>query len=93
MDLPTLLRWMFFQNPNHVVNSNITDISQGWVNAFWQTMEILTVFLAISHGFNGLRVVIEDYFGPSSYRPLMRGTLLIVWLSSIIISVFVILAS
>jgi len=93
MDLPTLFRWMFFQNPNHVVNSNIADISQGWANAFWQTMEMLTIFLAVSHGFNGLRVVLEDFFGPSSFRPLMRGILLILWVSSIIISIFVILAS
>ena len=93
MDLPTLLRWMFFQNPNHVVNSSISDIAQGWSNAFWQTMEMLTIFLAITHGFNGLRVVLEDYFGPSSFRPLMRGAIIFLWLAALIIAVYVILAA
>jgi hypothetical protein len=35
VDLPTLVRWTFFPNPNHVVNSNIPDVTQGWANAYW----------------------------------------------------------
>ncbi len=58
LDLPTLVRWTFFPNPNHVVNSDIPDVTQGWANAYWQIMQIVIAFFGISHGFNGLRVVI-----------------------------------
>ena len=68
IDLPTLVRWTFFPNPNHVVNSNIPDVALGWANAYWQIMMILVLFFGVTHGFNGLRMVVEDYLG-RSYLP------------------------
>jgi len=44
MDLATLMRWTFFPNPNHVVNSNIPDVAIGWATAFWQIMQMLIMF-------------------------------------------------
>jgi len=73
VDLPTLMRWTFFPNPNHVVNSYIPDVTLGWANAFWQIMQMLIVVFGATHGFNGLRVVVEDFMGESAYRPLVRG--------------------
>lgn len=93
LDMPTLVRWTFFPNPNHVVNSNIPDVSQGWANAYWQTMQIVIAFFGISHGFNGLRVVIEDYIGNTIWQPMLRGLIFLVWLFFMIMAVFVILAS
>ena len=93
MDLPTLMRWSFFPNPNHVVNSNISDVTQGWANAFWQTMEILIISFAATHGFNGVRMVIEDYIDHSLWRPLLRGVLFALWLFSLVVAIYVILAS
>ena len=49
IDLPTLLRWTFFPNPNHVINSNVPDVTLGWANAFWQIMEYLIIFFAFTH--------------------------------------------
>jgi len=63
VDLPTLMRWSFFPNPNHVVNSDIPDVALGWANGFWQIMQLLIVFLGATHGFNGLRCVVEDFTG------------------------------
>ncbi len=63
VDLPTLMRWTFFPNPNHVINSNIPDVTLGWANAFWQVMQILILFFGVTHAFNGLRVFVEDYIG------------------------------
>jgi succinate dehydrogenase hydrophobic anchor subunit len=63
MDLATVMRWTFFPNPNHVVNSNIPDVAIGWATAFWQIMQFLIIILATTHGYNGLRVVIEDFMG------------------------------
>lgn len=93
MDLASLMRWTFFPNPNHVVNSNIPDVAVGWATAFWQIMQMLIVVLGITHGFNGLRVVVEDYTGQSIWRPLLRGLIFLLWMFMLIVAIYVILAS
>ena len=57
----------FFPNPNHVVNSDIPDVTIGWATAFWQIMQMLMVFFGVTHGFNGLRIVVEDFIGQSFF--------------------------
>jgi succinate dehydrogenase hydrophobic anchor subunit len=93
LDLATLMRWTFFPNPNHVVNSNIPDVTLGWATAFWQIMQMLIVILGVTHGFNGLRVVVEDYTGQNAWRPLLRGLILLSWIFVLIVAIYVILAS
>jgi succinate dehydrogenase hydrophobic anchor subunit len=93
IDLPTLMRWTFFPNPNHVVNSDIPDVTLGWANAYWQTMMILVLFFGVTHGFNGLRMVVEDYLGRSVSQVLLRGAIFLLWLSFMIMGIFVVLAS
>ena len=93
MDLSTLMRWTFFPNPNHVVNSEIPDVSLGWATAYWQIMQMLIIFFAATHGYNGLRVVIEDFLGESFLRPLLRGLIFFLWIFSLLVAVYVILAS
>jgi succinate dehydrogenase / fumarate reductase membrane anchor subunit len=93
MDLPTLMRWTFFPNVNHVVNSNIPDVDLGWRTAWWQIMQMLIFFFAATHATNGLRNVLEDFVGQSFTQPLGRGLLLLLWLAVMIVAVYVILAS
>lgn len=93
MDLSTLIRWTFFPNPNHVINSDIPDITLGWATAYWQIMQMLIIFFAATHGYNGLRVVIEDFLGESYLRPLLRGLIFSLWIFSLMVAVYVILAS
>jgi succinate dehydrogenase / fumarate reductase membrane anchor subunit len=93
VDIAALARWTFFPNPNHVVNTNIPDVTIGWANAWWQVMQILILFFGVSHGMNGVRVVIEDYIGASWGRVLLRGTIFLLWLFLLIVGVYVILAS
>ncbi len=93
MDLATLMRWTFFPNPNHVVNSNIPDVAIGWATAYWQIMEMMIVFFGATHGINGLRVVIEDYTHASWFKILLRGLLFLFWIFLMIVAVYVILAS
>ncbi len=93
MDLPTVLRWTFFPNPNHVVNSNIPDVAVGWATAFWQIMQMLIIFFAVTHAFNGLRIVSEDFIGQSYLKPMLRGLILLLWMFALITAVYVILAS
>jgi len=93
LDLATIMRWTFFPNPNHVVNSNIPDVTLGWATAFWQIMQMLIVILGVTHGFNGLRVVVEDYTGQNAWRPFFRGLIFLLWIFVLIVAIYVILAS
>jgi succinate dehydrogenase hydrophobic anchor subunit len=91
VDLPTLMRWTFFPNPNHV-ESSIPDVTLGWANGFWQIMQILIVFLGATHGFNGLRAVIEDFEGKSEWKPLLRGVVFLLWIFVLMMALYIILA-
>jgi succinate dehydrogenase / fumarate reductase, membrane anchor subunit len=93
VNLSALARWTFFPNPNHVVNTSIPDVAQGWANAWWQVMEILILFFGVTHGLNGLRVVIEDYLGASWSRTLLRGFIFLLWLFFLVVGFYVIQAS
>ncbi len=61
MDMPTQYRWSFFPTYWHVQNSDIPDVFPNWSNSFWQIYALLLFLVAAMHGFNGLRVVAEDY--------------------------------
>jgi len=91
LDMVTLLRWTFFPNSYHVVNSDIPDVVPGWANAYWQVMQILIIFFAGTHGVNGVRVVLEDYMGNTRWRIFWRGLLFLFWAFMMGIALFVIL--
>ena len=93
LDLPTMMRWMFFPNPNHVINSNIPDVSAGWSNPFWQIFGFLMILLASGHGLNGVRMVFEDYLRSPLAVLIVRWSLLLIWLGGLSVAVFVIRAS
>ena len=92
MDLGTLMRWGFFPNPNHVLDSEIPDLYL-WTNGFWQIIQILAVFLAATHGFNGLRVVVEDYSSPGFWQVSLRFLIMLLWIFSSLVGIYVILGS
>lgn len=92
MDLGTLIRWTFFPNPSHVLDSEIPDLYL-WTNGFWQIMQILVVVFAATHGFNGLRVVIEDYSKPGIWQAALRFLIFLLWIFSGLVGIYVILGS
>jgi succinate dehydrogenase hydrophobic anchor subunit len=92
-DLPTLVRWTFFPNPNHVVNSEIPDVNLGWVSVFWSTMQILLIVFAGTHAWNGLRMILEDYISSIRWRNVLRFFVFFLWLASLIIAIVLILTS
>jgi succinate dehydrogenase / fumarate reductase membrane anchor subunit len=91
LDLPTMVRWMFFPNPNHVINSDIPDISLGWSNTFWQVFAVVMMFLAAGHGINGLRMVFEDYIKRPILVWIWRALMVLLWLGGMVLAVYVIL--
>ncbi|MBN1266213.1 MAG: hypothetical protein JXA25_12015 [Anaerolineales bacterium] len=93
LDMPGFLRWMFFPNPNHVVNSDIPDLTAGWSNAFWQIYATLMFFFAAVHGFNGLRMVLEDYIESPLLIAALRTLVFLGLLAALLFAIYVILAS
>jgi len=92
MDLGTLMRWTFFPNSNHVLDSEIPDLYL-WANGFWQILQILVMFFAATHGFNGLRVVLEDYSLSGFWQIFLRFLILLLWIFSVLVGIYVILGS
>ena len=91
MDAGALMRWTFFPNSYHVVNTNVPKVDPGWMNAYWNTIQMLVVFFALTHGMNGLRVVIEDYVKRPWLRIFLRGLVFLLWLFMLIVATYVIL--
>jgi succinate dehydrogenase hydrophobic anchor subunit len=54
-------------------------------------MQMLIIFFAVTHGVNGLRMVIEDYIGANRLRIFLRGLLFLFWMFMLIVAYFVIL--
>lgn len=92
VDVGAFMRWTFFPNSFHVANAEIIDL-EPWITAYWQTMQMLILFFGISHGFNGLRMVLEDYFGRGFRQILLRGFIFLLAVFMFIISIQMVLAS
>ena len=92
MDLGALMRWTFFPNPNHVLSTDVINLDL-FINGFWQVMQILIIVFGVTHGFNGLRVVVEDFTGQTFWRPVLRGLVFLLWLFVLVVAIYVILGS
>ncbi|MEJ2412698.1 MAG: hypothetical protein P8Y34_06850 [Anaerolineales bacterium] len=92
LDLGALMRWTFFPNANHVLDSEIPDIFI-WSNGFWQIMQILVLAFAATHGLNGLRVVVEDYTTPGFWQAALRFVIFLLWVFCGLVGIYVILGS
>lgn len=90
MDVGALLRWTFFPNSYHVVNTDVIQVEEIWLNSYWNTMQISIMFFGLTHGINGLRVVIEDYFHRPWLRIFIRGLLLLLWLFMLVVAIQII---
>ncbi len=85
MDMGTLLRWTFFPIGTHVAASDIAVLEQ-WINPFWTIMQYVMILFAITHAFNGFRMVVEDFMGAGWGTQLFRGLVALLWLFSLFIA-------
>jgi len=92
MGLGDLMRWTFFPNPFHV-QASVPDVDLGWRSGFWQAIEISILFFGGTHGLNGLRYVLEDYFTQPALQMLFRSLIFILWVFLIVVSIFVVIGS
>ncbi len=58
------------------VVSRWTDPAQG---AFWRTYDLLLLAFAFTHGMNGARMVVDDYFHSPGWRAFLKISLVLVW--------------
>ncbi len=63
----------------HVLN-NIESISYQFVahrylTPFWRTYDLVMLWLALIHGLNGVRTLVEDYVGARGWRVVSLATL------------------
>ena len=83
-------RWAFFPTYWHVQNSEIPDVYPNWSNSFWQVFAILLFFVAAVHGFNGLRVVLEDWV----HRPILllfaKGLVFVLFLFTLLAAIVIV---
>ena len=56
-------------------------------------MEMLIIFFAGTHAYNGLRMILEDYISRSLGLLILRGFIFLFWLASMMLAIYVILAS
>ncbi|MBG6181772.1 succinate dehydrogenase hydrophobic anchor subunit [Arthrobacter sp. CAN_A1] len=61
-----------------------------WASPFWQWFDLIMLWLAMLHGTNGLRVIINDYTDTSRSRLMLKTVLLSCSLSIIAIGSLVI---
>ena len=50
-------------------------VSARWENVGWKTFDWAMLFLALLHGTNGLRIIIEDYVRSPARRTAIKGAL------------------
>jgi succinate dehydrogenase / fumarate reductase membrane anchor subunit len=64
----------------HLVDSgvervNFEFVAERWDDVGWKTFDWVMLFLALLHGANGLRVVIDDYVHRDGLRTFIKATL------------------
>jgi succinate dehydrogenase / fumarate reductase membrane anchor subunit len=69
---------------------NFDFVAARWGGMFWKTYDWLLLTLAIVHGANGARVVIEDYVHRDGWRTLLKTTLLVATFIFLVLGTFVI---
>lgn len=80
MDAAAQYRWSFFPIYWHVQNTDIPDVFPNWSNAFWRVYAMILIVIAAVHGFNGLRVIVEDYVQHSIRLLLAKGLVFVLFL-------------
>jgi succinate dehydrogenase / fumarate reductase membrane anchor subunit len=90
MTMATQYRWAFFPTYWHVQNSDIPDVFPNWSNSFWQIYAMILFFVAAIHGFNGLRIVVEDYIHRPYLLLFAKGLVFVLFLFTLLAAVVIV---
>ncbi len=92
MNLADVIRWTFMPNPNHILNTNVPDLTP-WSTTFWKVMGSIFVVFATTHGLHGLLSVIEDYLTRPGLRRALRIIVILITLLMSGIGIYMILTA
>jgi len=66
-------------------------VAQRWASPFWQTWDLLLLWLAQLHGGNGMRTIISDYARKDSTRFWLNSALVVSMLIVLVVGTYVLL--
>ena len=66
-------------------------VAQRWASPFWQTWDLLLLWLAQLHGGNGMRTIIADYARKDSTRFWLNSLLVVSMLIVLVVGTYVLL--
>jgi len=89
MDVAAQMRWAFFPIPFHVESTSV-EVTPNFSNPFWQIYSFILIAFAATHGFNGLRVILEDYVHSPLALSWLRAILVFIWLFVLLSAIFLI---
>lgn len=79
---------LLFLTVGHVLIMHVMDegvgrvdfdfVAERWASPFWRTWDWLMLTLALLHGINGVRVIVQDYARRPGWRLFWNGTFAIV---------------
>ncbi len=61
-----------------------------WADPFWQWWDILMLWLALIHGGNGMRTVVNDYTKPGTVQFILKGAILVAVVALIVLGTLVV---
>lgn len=61
-----------------------------WSSPFWQVWDMLMLWLAMLHGFNGVRTIINDYTERDGTRWVLKGLLVLATFFTVVLGTLVI---
>ncbi|PKO22739.1 MAG: hypothetical protein CVU38_07870 [Chloroflexi bacterium HGW-Chloroflexi-1] len=89
LDVGAQMRWAFFPISFHVTSTTV-EVAPNFSNPFWQVYCFLLFAFAATHGFNGLRVILEDYVRRPLLLAWLKALLAGIWLFVLIAAIFLI---
>ena len=79
----------------HLINNvDVIDykfISERWASPLWRTFDLSLLFLSLTHGLNGARVLVYDYVQSRGWRTFALTTLYVVGILFLLLGAQVIL--
>jgi succinate dehydrogenase / fumarate reductase membrane anchor subunit len=71
----SLLHFAITHILNDVVETDAHFVAQRWDNPLWRMFDWVLLVLALAHGLNGLRWIIDDYVRPPAARATVKAVL------------------
>jgi succinate dehydrogenase / fumarate reductase, membrane anchor subunit len=89
MDVAAQMRWAFFPISFHVESSAV-EVTPNFANPFWQVYSFLLLTFTATHGYNGIRVILQDYVRQPLLLAWLKALVFLLWAGLILASIYLI---